>query len=84
MASLRKYPGSVFWYACFSLPDGTRALRTTKETLRKPAQVKADQWEQLSKERAKARQSHRVIAEIYRSAHIEELPDSNVGAFIDA
>ena len=84
MASLRKYPGSAFWYACFTLPDGTRAQRTTKERLRKPAQAKADQWEQLSKDRAKARQSHRVIAEIYRSAHNEELPDSNVGAFIDA
>ena len=83
MASLRKFPGSGFWYACFTLPEGKRVQRSTKETLRKPAQAKADQWEFLSKERAKARQSHRVIAEIYRSAHKEELPNASISAFVE-
>ncbi len=83
MASLRKFPASRFWFACFTLPDGKRVQRSTKETLRKPAQVKADQWEQLAKERAKARQSHKVIAEIYRASHKEELPDATIAAFFD-
>lgn len=82
MASLRKFPRSPFWFACFSMPDGQRVQRSTKEKGRKAAQGKADQWEALSKERAKARQAHKVIADIYRLAHNEELPDATPRAFI--
>ncbi len=57
--------------------------RSTKETQRKLAQAKANQWELLSHERAKARQSHKVIAEIYRDAHRKELPDATTGTFLD-
>jgi integrase len=84
MASLRRFPRSPFWFACFTLPDGKRVQRSTKETKRKAAQTKADEWELLSKERAKARQAHKVIADVYRAAHKEELPDSTTGAFIDS
>jgi len=83
MASLRKKPRSPFWFACFTLPDGKRVQRSTKETKRKEAQTKADTWEQLSKERAKARQAHKVISDIYRSAHNEELPNATARAFIE-
>lgn len=62
MASLRRLPRSPFFFACFSLPDGKRVQRSTKETTRKKAQQKADEWERLSKDRAKARQAHKVIA----------------------
>ncbi len=82
MAALRKKDRSPFWFACFTLPDGRRVQRSTKETSRKPAQAKADEWEKLSKERAKARQAHKVIADIYRAAHKEELPDATPRAFI--
>lgn len=82
MASLRKFPRSPFWFACFTLPDGRRAQRSTKEAKRKEAQAKADEWEKMSKERTKARQAHRVIADIYKAAHKEELPDSTTGAFL--
>lgn len=84
MAALRKKFHSKFWYACFTLPDGKRVQRSTKETKRKDAQDKADTWEKLSKERAKARQSHKIIAEIYRAAHNEELPESTARTFIAA
>lgn len=30
MASLRKHPRSPFWFACFTLPDGTRTQRSTR------------------------------------------------------
>jgi integrase len=83
MAALRKKERSPFWFACFTLPDGRRVQRSTKERTRKLAQAKADQWESLSVERAKASQSHKVIADIYRAAHKKELPDSTTGAFLD-
>jgi integrase len=83
MASLRKFPRSPFWFACFTLPDGKRVQRSTKEKKRKDAQIKADSWEKLSKERAKARQSHKVIADIYRTAHKEDLPDATVRAYLN-
>jgi integrase len=83
MASLRRFPRSPFWFACFTLPDGKRVQRSTKEKKRKDAQTKADSWEKLSKERAKARQSHKVIADIYRAAHKEELPDATARAFLN-
>lgn len=83
MASLRKFPDSVYWYACFTLPDGRRAQRSTKETKRKEAQAKANAWEELAKTGAKARQAHRVVADIYRAAHKEELPNATPAAFLE-
>lgn len=83
MASLRKFPRSPFWFACFTLPDGKRVQRSTKLAKRKEAQTKADDWERLSKQRAKARQAHRVIAEIYRAAHKDELPSATVRTFME-
>jgi len=82
MASLRKFPRSPYYFACFTLPGGRRVQRSTKETARKAAQKKADDWESLSKGRAKARQAHRVIADIYRDAHGKELPDATTRAFL--
>ena len=64
------------------MPDGRRVQRSTKEEKRKPAQAKAEEWERQSKERTKARQAHKVIAEIYRAAHKEELPDATFRAFV--
>ena len=81
MASLRRFPRSSYWYACFSLPDGRRVQRSTKQTQRKPAQALADQWETLAQERAGAKQAHRVIAEIYKSAHGSPLPGATAEDF---
>jgi integrase len=82
MASLRKFPRSPYWFACFTAPDGKRAQRSTKETKRKPAQTIADEWEKLAKEKAKAKQAHRVVADIYRRAHGENLPSSTTELFL--
>lgn len=84
MASLRKFPRSPFWFACFTMPDGRRVQRSTKETARKSAQAKADQFERLSKERTKARQAHKVISDIYRAAHKEELPDATAASYFES
>ena len=83
MASLRKFPRSPFWYACFTLPSGKRVQRSTMETKQSDAQAKANSWEQLGKEGAKARHAQRVIADIYRSVRGEELPDSTPRAFLE-
>ena len=82
MASLRKKDRCQFWYACFKLPDGSRTQRSTHETQRKAAQAKADQWEKLANERVKARQAQRVIADIYKLAHQEELPQATVESYV--
>lgn len=60
-----------------------RVQRSTKEKARKAAQSRADDWEKLAKERAKARQAHKVIADIYRAAHAKDLPDSTTRMFVD-
>jgi integrase len=83
MAALRKKELSPYWFACFTLPDGRRVQRSTKERQRKLAQAKADEWEKLAKENAKARQAHRVIADIYKAAHQAELPDSTPQSFLE-
>jgi integrase len=84
MASLRKRILTPYWFACFTLPDGRRVQRSTRETRRKQAQAIADQWESLAQERAGARQSHRVIADIYKAAHAQELPQATIATFIPA
>ena len=81
MASLRRFPRTKYWFACFTMPDGRRVQRSTRETSRTKAQAKANQFEAAAKERMKARQVHRVLADIYRAAHNEELPDSTARTF---
>ncbi|WP_265593698.1 site-specific integrase [Verrucomicrobium sp. BvORR034] len=83
MASLRRKERSPFWFACFILPDGRRVQRSTKETRRKVAQTMADEWEVLAKQKAKAKQAHQVISDIYKSAHGEDLPSSTTRTFLE-
>lgn len=83
MASLRKKERSPYWFACFVLPDGRRAQRSTKETKRKPAQILADEWEKLAATKAKAKQVHKVISDIYKNAHGEDLPSSTARRFLE-
>jgi hypothetical protein len=66
MASIRRREGSKYWFACVTLPNGRRVQRSTKETDRKKAQQLADKWEAATRGRVTARQTQKVIAEIYR------------------
>lgn len=84
MASLRKYPRSPYWFACFTLSDGRRVQRSTKETTRKKAQIEADKWEALAKGKAKAAHMQKVVADIYKAAHGENLPSSTAQTFLDS
>ena len=66
MASIREREGSKFWFGCFTLPNGRRVQRSTKETDRKRAQLIADKWEAATRGRVTARQTQKVIADLYR------------------
>ncbi len=84
MASLRKFPASKFWYACFTMPDGQRVQRSTKETDRKKAQKLADSFEEATRAKNTARQAQRIISEIYTRATGEHLPSSTVTNYFES
>src|SRR5262245_30784954 len=66
MASIRQREDSKFWFACVTLPNGRRVQGSAKETVRKKAQKIADQWEAATRGRVTARQTQKVIADLYR------------------
>jgi integrase len=73
MASIRKRGGTKFWFACVTLPNGRRVQRSTKEADRKKAQKIAEQWEAATRGRVTARQTQKVIADLYRDITGERL-----------
>jgi integrase len=84
MASVRKKQGSKFWFACFNLPDGTRAQRSTKETDRKKALRLADRFEDAARGRTTARQAQRVISEIFQDTTGSSLPSSSIRDYFES
>lgn len=87
MASLRQFPGSPCFYACFTDATGRRLQRTTKQTNRKKAQTLADKWEYAAKLAAEKRlgeaQSRRIISEIYETLNGEPLPSSTASEYLN-
>jgi hypothetical protein len=84
MASIRQREGTKFWFACFTLPNGRRVQRSTKEIDRKKAQRIADKWEAATRGRVTARQTQRVIADLYRDITGEHLVFPTVREYFDA
>ncbi len=84
MASIRQREGSKFWFACVTLPNGRRVQRSTKETSRKKAQQIADKWEALTRSRVTARQTQKVIAELYRDITGQHLVFPTVREYFDS
>ncbi len=74
MASVHRDPKnrSPFWYAAFTLPDGTRRFRSTKLTERSKALKLAMEWEHLARSVAErdptGAQIARVNLDIYERA----------------
>jgi hypothetical protein len=65
MASLRRFPTSPYWFACFCGPDGRRRQASTKQTNRKAAQRIAYQFEAglvLAKPELNYERQHRRLA----------------------
>jgi integrase len=91
MASLHRQPGRPFYFCAYSLPDGKRAFRSTGTGNRREAERIMQSWVQAAREasndlltvdRAREIIEHGV-ADIYRSASGEAMPDSTLGAWID-
>ncbi len=83
MASLRRKPRSPFWFACFTLPDGTRTQRSTKLADRKSALKLAAQWEDASRLRITEAQARRVLSDIHEQIHGTRLASPSVSAFVE-
>jgi integrase len=84
MASIRQREGTKFWFACVTLPNGRRVQRSTKETDRKKAQKIAEQWEAATRGRVTARQTQKVIADLYRDITGERLVFPTVREYFDS
>jgi integrase len=82
MASLKHFPNSPYWYACFTGPDGRRRQCSTKETDKKRASKIADQYEGVSAIGQKGllteRHARKVIAEIFQIANRQVLPHETI------
>jgi integrase len=84
MASIRQRARTKFWFACFTLPNGRRVQRSTKESNRKKAQHIADKWEAATRGRVTARQTQKVIAELYRDITGQHLVFPTVREYFDS
>jgi len=77
MAFLRKFPRSPYWSAGYTAPDGRRIQRSTKQSLRKKAQLVANEWEKAAKLASEKRlgeaQARRVLSDIYAAVSNEPL-----------
>jgi integrase len=69
MASIRSFPKSRYWYACFSVPTANGKLkqvqRTTKEVDRRKALEIARKLEAVARIKLTEAQAHKSIVEIY-------------------
>lgn len=85
MASLRRFPRSPYWFACFTLPDGRRTQQSTKSTDRKEAQRIANKFEDAADEGRAGKliegQARKVIAEIFAIGNKDQLPSSTTQDF---
>ncbi|HEY3756228.1 MAG TPA: site-specific integrase [Opitutaceae bacterium] len=81
MASLRRKPRSPFWFACFTLPDGTRTQRSTKLPDRKAATKLALQWEEAARNRITEAQARRVLSDIHEQIHGVRLSSPTVDEY---
>src|SRR5437870_5361900 len=88
MASIRKKERSPFWFACFTLPDGTRTQRSTGTTDRRKAERVANEYEDAARSASEGRfiesRARRTIANIFALANSEILPSSTTKDFLDA
>ena len=86
MAFLRRFPRSPFWFAGFTLADGRRVQRSTKQGDRKKAQATADKWEEAAKLASQKRlgeaQARRILSEIYEKLHGEPLMTKTARQFL--
>jgi integrase len=83
MASLRRKPNSQYWFACFTLPNGQRAQRSTKTTNRKLALKLAEEYEAASRTRMTEVQVRRVLSDLHRMHSGAALNSTSTREFLD-
>jgi integrase len=88
MASVRKKDRSPFWFACFTMSDGSRTQRSTGTTDRKKAMRIAHEFEDAAREAAEGRfiesRARKVISDIFSLANRHKLPGSTTAEYLDA
>jgi integrase len=88
MASIRRKENTPFWFACFTLPDGTRTQRSTGTSDRRKAERIANEYEDASRAAGEARyteaRARRTIADIYALANADALPSSSTADFLES
>ncbi len=86
MASLRKKDRSPYWFACFTMPDGSRTQRSTGTTDRRKAQCVANAWEDAAlagrQRRLTENHARKVVSDIFAMVNRESLPSANVKDFL--
>jgi hypothetical protein len=87
MASLRRFPGSRYWFACFIGPDGRRCQRSAKEPYKGRAQKIADRYAEAARLGRMGllanRQARKVIADIYQISNRAVLCDETIRGYFD-
>ncbi len=87
MASLREKPRSPYWYACLTLPDGSRTERSTKIRMkgakeRRLALDIANAWEQDLAPAQSVAQAQRVASDIHEKLTGRALPTATLGDYV--
>jgi integrase len=87
MASLRKRPGSNKWVCCYTLPDGTRAQKSTGKTIRDKALAVCLEWEAAA-DRAREgnfteAQARKVVSDIAERAGMGPVEFSSAKKFLE-
>lgn len=82
MASIRRKPGSKFWFACYTDLSGKQRQRSTKETNRKNALKIAEGYERAYRLSQTEHQVRQVLAGIYAEIHGEDLLTMSARKFL--
>jgi len=86
-ANIRKKDRSPFWFACITLPDGTRTQRSTGTIERRTAQRIANEYEDAARDASSGRcvesRARKVIADIHAIANTDKLPGSTTQGFLE-
>jgi len=83
MAFVYRHPGSKNWFARFRLPNGQYASRSTGTTDRKLAKKLAEKFELPADRLMTEAQARKVIEELYKLIHGEELPSATLSEFME-
>jgi integrase len=81
MPSVHRVKGSKYFQGAFRLPDGRRALRSTKRTTRSEAMKVVLTWQAVADNRMAEVQIRQVLSDIHKAAHGREIESTSVRKF---